>query len=289
MKVYITMFVSLLWAASVFGNTPREVEYMKQDSVLVMQMLNRWESGGGGTYNASRTFLFFARQFMGYPYVAHTLDKNVEERLVVNMREVDCTTFVEYALALTQCVRNGKRSFADFCDYLQAIRYIGGDVSYLKRKHYFTLWITENEKQGFVRDIQAPQPPFSAVQTINVDYMTTHVPAYYMLNQHPSWVEPIRRLEESINGQQWRYIPKLQIVNTKLLRETIKDGDILVIITGKKGLDTSHIGIAKWHQDGLHMIHASQVYKKVVEDPVPLRQYLQRYKTHLGIRAVRVQ
>lgn len=67
MKVYITMFVSLLWAAGVFGNTPREVEYMKRDSVLVMQMLNRWESGDGGTYNASRTFLFFARQFMGYP------------------------------------------------------------------------------------------------------------------------------------------------------------------------------------------------------------------------------
>lgn len=34
-------------------------------------------------------------------YVAHTLEVNDEEKLVVNFDEVDCTTFVEYVLALS--------------------------------------------------------------------------------------------------------------------------------------------------------------------------------------------
>ena len=288
MRVFFVLCCSLFFSFSSFATAISDIEYTKDDSLLVMRMFDKWERMHHDDYNGSETFLFFANQFMGFPYVGHTLDKNDEERLVVNVRQVDCTTFVEYALALTQCVKNKRCSFVDFCNYLRAIRYMDGEVSYMKRKHYFTLWITENERTGFVTDIQTPQPPFSSRQVIDVDYMTTHVSSYYMLRQNPSWVPLIRQMEKSINGQVWHYIPKSQVTNISLLRNTIHDGDILVIITSKRGLDTSHIGIAKWHKDGLHMIHASQLYKKVVEDKVPLRQYLHKYKTHLGIRLARV-
>ena len=40
-----------------------------------------------------------ALTYLGKPYVAHTLEINDEEQLVVNLEEVDCTTFVEYVLA----------------------------------------------------------------------------------------------------------------------------------------------------------------------------------------------
>jgi len=38
--------------------------------------------------------------FLGTPYVAHTLEKE-EEQLVINLREMDCTTFAENCLAIS--------------------------------------------------------------------------------------------------------------------------------------------------------------------------------------------
>lgn len=95
--------------------------------------------------------------------------------------------------------------------------------------------------------------------------------------------------ERELSGRKYRYIPKASIRNTSLFRSTIKDGDIIAITTSKKGLDTSHIGIAVWHKDGLHMLNASQIHKKVVEEPMTLYQYMQRHPSQTGIRIIRMK
>jgi hypothetical protein len=59
------------------------------------------------------------------------------------------------------------------------------------------------------------------------------------------------------------------------------------MITNKKGLDTSHIGIASWHKDGLHMLNASSVHKKVIEEPMTLFKYMQKHPSQIGVRVVR--
>ena len=41
-----------------------------------------------------------------------------------------------------------------------------------------------NEREGIVKNI-APNPPFSAVQTVNINWMSTHVSSYKMLKAHP--------------------------------------------------------------------------------------------------------
>ena len=64
--------------------------------------------------------------------------------------------------------------------------------------------------------------------------------------------------------------------------------DIIAIITNKSGLDTQHLGFAVWHKDGLHLINASSVHHKVVEEPMLLYTYLQKRKTMTGIRIVRL-
>ena len=50
---------------------------------------------------ADNAMLKYGLSFLKTPYVAHTLEVNDEEKLVVNFDEVDCTTFVEYVLALS--------------------------------------------------------------------------------------------------------------------------------------------------------------------------------------------
>ena len=284
MKLYR---ICLAVAAAVVSLSAHAITYTAQDSIRVTSLLQ-----AARQKKLSRQqdcVRFFTRQFYGIPYVAKTLEVNPKEELVVNLRQLDCTTYVENIVALTLCAKNRKYSFADFCRYLQLIRYEKNvPLSYPVRLHYFTRWIDSNVEAGICKEINSPTPPFSAVQHVNVDYMTKHANLYPMLKDNKKNIAQIGKMEKKVSGHSYRYIPKRAISNTKLLRNTIHDGDIIVILTNKKGLDTQHLGFASWHKDGLHLINASMIHHKVVDEPKLLRKYLNERKSMTGIRIIRL-
>ena len=259
-------------------------QYTAKDSVRVMELFAEAKLQKADT----NWMVFFARKLRGVPYVAKTLEINKEERLVVNLRQLDCTTLVENALALTLCMKNQQTDFKNYCHFLRLIRYRDGNVSYTDRLHYFTDWIEDNARLGFVKEHDLQQPMPTKKQTLSIDYMSNHSDQYPMLVVHPEWIEAIALSEQTLTGKTYLYIPKNQIANNEIFRKTIHDGDILAITTSKKGLDTSHIGIAVWHKDGLHLLNASMVHKKVVEEPMTLKQYMQKHPSQTGIRVIRV-
>lgn len=281
MKKFICIIMFMLGAFPVSA----QPQYSKDDSIKVVALLK----GAPEKATPSRLMVYFARQMKGIPYVAQTLEKNAHERLVINLRQLDCTTYVENVLALTRCSLSGQRSFAAFCKQLQMIRYEQGKVAYPQRLHYFSEWIADNTRKGYVKEVQAPNPPFTKVQKLDIDYMSKHASHYPMLVKHPAWTKEIQKMEKRLNGKTFRYIPKATIANTSLFRKTIHDGDIIAIITQKAGLDTSHIGIAVWHADGLHMLNASQIRHQVVEEPMTLYSYMKKHPSQTGIRIIRVR
>lgn len=281
----LTLWLSTMGVRAAMPDGGRETDYTSDDSLKVVRLLGK----SGKPQSAGELMVYFARQLRNLPYVAKTLELNRRERLVVNLRQLDCTTYVENVMALTMCAKANTLRFEDFYRTLQSIRYHGGNVDYVSRKHYFTDWIKANSEAGHVKEISSPTPPFSATQKLQLDYMSTHVDFYPMLKGHSDRVSRIKTVEKRLSDKSCRYIPKTEIKNTKLLRAVIHDGDIIAIVTNKKGLDTSHLGIAVWHADGLHMLNASQIRKKVVEEPMTLRQYMDRHPTQLGIRIVRVR
>ncbi len=233
--------------------------------------------------------LFFARKFLGVPYVAHTLEVNDDERLVINVSELDCTTLVETVTALTLCAYRRQYDFASYQKTLTAMRYRNGIIDrYPSRIHYFTDWIVSNQKAGIVSEIQQPNPPFTAIQTVKVNYMSVHPQSYKALKAHPEYVAEIRQMEQGISGLEFRFIPKSEVKNTAVVREAVHDGDIIAITCNKPGLDIAHLGFAVWKSDGLHLLNASQLHKKVVEEPMTLYQYLQKHPSHTGIRIIRI-
>lgn len=258
-----------------------QTTYQQADSLKICQLLQQ--------ANRETSILWLARQFLGVPYVAHTLEINDDERLVVNTRQLDCTTLVETVAALKLCTQADKHSFADYLNALRQLRYRQGRMAgYPSRLHYFTDWIRDKVEMQLVTDIQQPNPPFTAVQTVNVNYMSTHTSAYKALKANAALVPEICAAEQSLTGMKVRYIPKRSLRNSVLLRKVIKDGDILAITCNKKGLDIAHLGFAVWRSDGLHLLNASMIHKKVVEEPMTLYQYMQKHKTHTGIRVVRI-
>lgn len=256
-----------------------------RDKQLVNDILKKFAKEKA---SPSTLIVAIARELRGKPYVAKTLENDSTENLVVNLRQLDCTTYVENVLATYECLKNGRCTFDDFCEYLRKIRYVNGTVSYPSRQHYFTEWIAENTKDGFVKEVSSPNPPFTAIQHLRINFMSTHTKLYPMLKANPDMVNPIRDMEKRLSGNEYPYIPKTAISNSKLMRSTVHDGDIIAITTSKEGLDTSHIGIAVWHKDGLHMLNASQIHKKVVEEPMTLYQYMQKHPSQTGIRIIRV-
>jgi len=239
---------------------------------------------------ATNYMIYFAEKLLGIPYVAHTLEVGEKESLVVNLRQLDCTTYVESCTALTICKKNGWNDFGHYITTLKNLRYHNGEINgYPSRLHYFTEWIKQNSSRGLVEEIQGPNPPFTAVQTIDCYFMTQNPKYYKQLKDDLSLIKNIRENEEGINGEKYRYIPKNLIGNNELMRKAVNDGDIIAIITSKKGLDTSHLGIALWHDDGLHLMNASQIRKKTVDEPKRFVDYLKEHPTQTGIRVIRLK
>ena len=283
-KVILKVRLLLLFSFFSLLSLPMDaqVTYQRADSIKICQVLKQADEKNGT--------LEVARQFMNIPYVGQTLEVNDQERLVVNTRQLDCTTLVETVTALTLCVRNNRRTWTDYLDVLRQLRYRDGKLQgYTSRLHYFSDWIDNKTKMDLVTEVQKPNPPFTAVQRLNINYMSQHPQSYRSLKEHPEQVSVIRKQEQALTGKSYRFIPKTALKNSKLLRQTIKDGDILAITCNKKGLDIAHLGFAVWRKDGLHLLNASQLHKKVVEEPMTLYQYMQQHKTFTGIRVVRIK
>ena len=258
-----------------------QVTYQRADSIKICKLLAQ--------VNQQTSTLWFARQFMGIPYVAHTLEVNAREQLVVNTRQLDCTTLVETVTALKLCANRGQKSWKDYVQMLTTLRYRQGVLDgYPSRLHYFSDWIRDKAQMQLISDIQQPNPPYSAVQKTPVNYMSLHPQSYKALKADAKLVPVIRKQEQELTGLTVRYIPKSAIRNTALMRQTVKDGDIIAITCNKAGLDIAHLGFAVWRADGLHLLNASQLHKKVVEEPMTLYRYMQQHPTFTGIRVVRI-
>lgn len=261
-----------------------QVEVTPEDSALVVHLLQKAKTERG----SEPRMIYFGKQFLGLPYVAHTLENGDKEHLIVNLHGLDCTTFVETVAALSLCDSHDQRTFKDYCHWLSTLRYRNGKMTdYTSRLHYFTWWGEDNERLGLVCQVYDPEV-FVETQTIDIYYMTTFTKYYKHLKNNSMFVNNIREYEKASKGQKFRYIPKrlLNMPQSSALG-VIHDGDIISILTSKKGLDTQHIGIAFWENGKLHLMHASSLYKKVVMDKTTFYDYEAKQPSQIGIRVYR--
>ena len=131
--------------------------------------------------------------FVDTPYKAGTLEVDDAEDLIINCDEVDCTTFVEYALAMALCPQQGDdMQESDFARNLQRIRYRDGKIDgYTSRLHYISDWINNGVRQGFLEDVTAAHSPFT--QKLSISYMSTHPQLYKSLKNSPENVAQMEK------------------------------------------------------------------------------------------------
>jgi len=236
-------------------------------------------------------------QDKGTPYVGGTLEpeiisKHPEEEiepLVMRLNAVDCTTFVEYmsAAMLGRC-DNPSPTDSILCRFVQALRYRGGKRgNYATRKHYFSDWIIDNEKQGLLKELTSEMPGAKAVRK-KINFMTEHKHYYPQLAASKAFVNHFKKIEEYLSARETYYIPTNNI--RKVLPE-LQDGDIVAFVTNKEGLDVSHVGFVwlrdSWHGEP-HLLHASSKKKRVVVSQETLLEYTGSLPGCIGIRIMRL-
>ena len=227
-------------------------------------------------------------KYLDVPYVAHTLEADGPEELIINCDEMDCTTFVEYVLAetLTPKLADGDISESDFADNLQKIRYRNGNIDgYTSRLHYIADWINNGVRNGILEDVTGNMSPDT--EKLSISYMSSHPQQYKQLANSPENVAKMKEIEKSLSGQNVHYLPKAKLPVAGL--PWIKDGDIIAITTNTPGLDVAHMGIAFYADDKLTLVHASSTDKKVVVSKVALSQMLKDNNKWTGIRVLRLK
>lgn len=220
-----------------------------------------------------------ARFFLDTPYKSNTLNTADGEKLIVNLRELDCVTFVENVLALAFLPEYTSSSEDAFKKNLQKIRYRDGIIEdFTSRLHYSSDWLYEMQQNLLLKDITADLGGIKHTKEIN--FMSGHHELYPALKNNPQLLTKIKNMEDSINKRTRYYIPKSDIDK---VYSKIKAGDIILITSNIAGLDTSHLGIAILYNGTIHLLHASSEYKKVMISLSPLKEYMAGIRSQSGI------
>lgn len=227
-----------------------------------------------------------ARMFVDTPYKSATLEIE-PEGLVVNLDEMDCTTFVENVAALAITVGEGRSAWQDFLHNLTSIRYRAGTVNgYPSRLHYISDWIIDNSHRGNMREV-TDNFPGVAYQVKTLDYMTANRDKYPALADDDTF-NRMKNSEIGYRNHRFPYI-KSGATGSRQLTQMLRDGDIVALVCRTPGLDVSHLGIIAIADDGVpHLLHASLKAGKVVIDPLPLSEYFKKNRNLIGMRIIRL-
>lgn len=244
--------------------------------------------------NPAETAVAISKSFQGRSYVAHTLEGNETEQLVINFRTFDCTTFLETTLALSLArhqLTNPKDSAQFdqlFRKNLTRIRYRNGRINgFASRLHYFSEWLVDNQQKGILQDVTRQIGGMQVSKPVS--YMTKSTWKYPQLSDPPTR-QQIALVESAISQQSFWFIPKKQI---REIECNLKEGDIIMLTASRPGLDMKHVGFVVWQTgpDGIpraHLLHASSQYGQVMISEEPLADYVQWNRQFSGIRVARL-
>ncbi|HZK94815.1 MAG TPA: N-acetylmuramoyl-L-alanine amidase-like domain-containing protein [Prolixibacteraceae bacterium] len=220
--------------------------------------------------------------FLGTPYVAATLENGLEEKLVINLRELDCTTFAENCLALARTIKLGKIDFESFAAQLELIRYRDGIRNqYPSRLHYFSEWIHNNSEKKIISET----PNFQGEKLLKtIALMSTKPESYPVLKAYPELIPLIAEQEKQLSSRAFYYFPKK---NPENLLKTLHHGDIIGLTSGIDGIDVNHVGIIIRKDNQFHLLHASLSAGKVVLSEGPVTDFIKPESKNSGIMIAR--
>ncbi len=285
MKIFtiILFFVSVMSLNTIYAQVKVSLNnciFLPEDKRIAEEKLNSYSAKSA--IPISDLICEIGYSFIGTPYVGATLENGLEEKLVINLRELDCTTFVENCLALARTVKSGKTDFASYVTELEYIRYRNGIRNeYLSRLHYFCDWINNNDEKKIVSE----KPNLMGERFCKtIRFMSSHPDSYALLKTHPELIPTLTAQEKDISTIEYYYFPKS---NPENLLKNLHHGDIIGLTSSTEGLDINHTGIIVWKDNQFHLLHAGQSAKMVVISEGPITDFIKPESKNTGIMIAR--
>ncbi len=223
-----------------------------------------------------------AEQFLGAQYKAGLLDRSERETLFISLKKFDCVLFVETVLAIARNIALQDYQYQTFTNHIIDQRYWNGHLNgYCSRLHYFSEWISDNQRRESVQNIASYLGGVSLKKKLN--FMSTHRSSYPQLANNNTNYQCIVEMEANLQGLTIDYIPKNQI---ERVYAYLQPGDIIGIATDIPGLDTTHTGLVYRSPEGrTGLIHASPIGKVTISPD--LQRYVNNVKHSIGILVAR--
>jgi Protein of unknown function (DUF1460) len=211
-----------------------------------------------------------ALEFLGEPYRANLLDQTSTEQPFISFHEFDCILFVETVLALTTTLSELNTPPPDNIIFLspptappiesllfekiERYRYRDQTLEdYCSRLHYFSEWILDNQRRGWV--VNQGTVPLKR----SINFMTQNWQKYSPIVKNNSLKTCIQTAEVAITKQlqagMLKYVP---IGSLRDYEPNLQAGDIIGIVTNTPGLDVTHSGfLYRNGQSPAGLLHAS--------------------------------
>jgi hypothetical protein len=265
---------------SVAQSTPNNRIMQPEDKRIAEEKLNVFKPKSA--LPISELITEIGLSFLGTPYVVASLENGLEEKMVINLRELDCTTFAENCLALARTVKAGNTDFESFVSELVRIRYRDGIRNqYPSRLHYFVEWISNNQDKRII-DGTPNQNGIKSNKVIN--YMSTHPTNYPVLKEHPELIPTIAAQEKALTQTGFMFFPKNNITN---LYKQLQHGDIIALTSNIDGVDVNHVGIILKRGTEFYLLHAPLSGKKVLVSEGPITDFIKPESKNNGIMIAR--
>ncbi|WP_336082541.1 DUF1460 domain-containing protein [Nocardia sp. SSK8] len=192
-----------------------------------------------------------SERLLGTPYGANMLigSATEPEQLVVDLRRVDCFTFLDYVEAAS---RSADRD--QFTTNLIATRYVDSRVDFAQRKHFFTDWAAT--AAPLATDITASLSPAAVTVTKHLNAKadgTTYLPGLPVVDRAVTHLPAVAVDRDVVAG--------------------LRTGDFLGAYTPEAGLDVTHVGIVVQTANGPMFRNASSLAEYQVVD-TPLTDYV---------------
>ena len=173
----------------------KDILYSKVDSLIYESYIKQFAKQQNKPFD--EILINTAKYFLESPYTASTLEVSDDEKLIINLQGLDCTTFVENCIALSLVVKSGNTTFDSYCRQLIAIRYRDKKINgYTSRLHYTSDWMYNNERNGLLENTTLKIGGKRIDKIIN--FMTMHPQLYKQLINEQKNLEELRETEDKI-------------------------------------------------------------------------------------------
>lgn len=216
-------------------------------------------------------------------------EKDSVADLRLNVESFTPLTFVNNVIALAKA--SEQHGFSDWRTFASEFENIscrkGEFTGYPSIMYHTSDWIIDNTARGNLRELTEDYSGGVVPRTKSLDQMTRHRSDFAALADSANY-ESVRMMEL---GFRTHRIPTLkkETIKKKEILDDLRQGDILIMVPGKEGIDCYDIGIINIKEDGPHLIHLSPAAGQVIEEEETLMRYMPLVtKNFQGYRLIRV-